>query len=192
MGDAMRVGANVNLPPPSSDVLIANSGPVHSLAELREEWIKNLDESAVRYFSVPDSLFIHRFEQVAKESWQSAALKMESKGWGTDPRFSDREFAESLLRVLGKLYPGDSVENVLDEAVHFVMEACAALGTVSSDLPGRILSWEEVGKFVAKQPDQNSKWGGKAEVALRFVTLMQTAEGVSWELIDGAPARSNR
>jgi hypothetical protein len=117
---------------------------------------------------------------------------MESKGWGTDPRFSDREFAESLLRVLGKLYPGDSVENVLDEAVHFVMEARAALGTVSSDLPGRILSWEEVGKFVAKQPDQNSKWGGKAEVALRFVTLMQTAEGVSWELIDGAPARSNR
>jgi hypothetical protein len=180
MGDAMRVGANVNLPPPSSDVLIANSGPVHSLAELREEWIKNLDESAVRYFSVPDSLFIHRFEQVAKESWQSAALKMEADGWGRDPRYSERELACSLLRVLGRRY-GNDLENILDEAITFVKQVRA-----SSNPPGRIASWNEVQK-------QRSKFA-HTSLALQFATLMQVADGdgFSWELINGWAARASK
>jgi hypothetical protein len=180
----MRLKSHLISPPPSSDVVIANSGPVHSLAELREEWIKNLDDSAVRYFSVPDSLFIHRFEQIAKESWQQAARKMEAEGWGTDPRYSDREFAESLLRVLGRRY-GNDLENILDEAINFVKKVRA-----SSNPPGRIVTCDEVQKA---QLDPNSKFT-HSSLALRFVTLMQVEEGdgFSWELIEGWRARASK
>jgi hypothetical protein len=161
--------------PPSSDVVIADgNASTHTLEQFREEFLKNLDDAAVSWFSgIPNSLFAHRVEQVAHESWESLARKWEAAGWGTDPRFSDREFAKILLRVLSDFYPGDSVQKVLEEATEFVKQA-------RINQSGRILSWDEVQQFAAGQPD---KWGRKY-LALRFVTLMQTADGFSWELLE--------
>lgn len=167
----------------------------HNLAEFRTEFLKNQDDAAVSWFTgIPDDMFRHRVEQVAGESWQSLARKWEAAGWGTDARFSDRMFARVLLRALGELYPDNAVEKVLDEAGQFVMFARAALGhgTASSNLPGRPLSWAEVQKFGAGQPDHNSTWGGSRGLALRLVTLCQVSDGgFSWELLDGSSAPQN-
>jgi hypothetical protein len=178
----MRLDSNLLSPPPSSDIAIADgNAPRHTLGQFQQEWVKNLSDSGVRWFTgISDSLFCHRFEQVAHESWEHAALQMEKQGWGTDPRFSDREFAESLLRVLGKRY-GNDLENVLDEAISFVKQVRA-----SSNPPGRIVSWDEVQKH-----EQNSKFA-YSSLALRFVTLMQVADGFSWELINGWAARASK
>jgi len=168
--------------PESMDIAIADgNAPRHTLDQFRQEWVKNLSDSGVRWFSGPDSQFVQRFEQIAEESWESAARKMESKGWGTDPRFSDREFAESLLRVLGRY--GNDLENILDEAITFVKQVRA-----SSNPSGRIVTWDEIQKR-----EQHSKFE-HSSLALQFVTLMQVAygDGFSWELIHGWKARTSK
>lgn len=175
----MRLDPNLISPPPSSDVVIADGKgrPTHTLAQFRDEWIKNLDDSAVRWFSgIPESLFAHRVEKVAGESWKSLARKWEAAGWGSDPRFSDRQFAKVLLRALSDLCPGDDLEKVLQDSCEFVMRA-------RSNQSGRILSWSEVQTFTAEQ-NQNQNWGGGRDLALRLTILCQTEDGFSWELLD--------
>jgi hypothetical protein len=166
----------------SSDVVISNgNAPRHTLDQFRQEWVKNLSDSAVRWFTgIPEALFIQRFEQVAKESWQQAARKMEADGWGTDPRYSERELACSLLRVLGRRY-GNDLENILDEAITFVKQVRA-----SSNPAGRIVTSDEVQKH-----EQHSKFE-HSSLSLQFVTLMQVADGFSWELINGWVARASK
>jgi hypothetical protein len=178
----MRLESHLISAAPSSDVVIADgNAPRHTLAQFRQEWVKNLSDSGVRWFTgIPDSLFCHRFEQVAHESWEHAALQMETQGWGADPRFSDREFAESLLRVLGRRY-GKDLENVLDEAISFVKQVRA-----SSNPAGRIVTSDEVQKHVQRSKFEHSS------LALQFVTLMQDGDGFSWELIHGWEARASK
>jgi hypothetical protein len=117
-----------------------------------------------------------------RESLQSGVIaeqirrEWEAAGWGSDPRFSDRQFAKVLLRALGDLYPGDHLEKVLQGSGEFVMQA-------RSNQSGRILSWSEVKTFAAEQ-NQNQNWGGGRDLALRLTILCQTADGFSWELLD--------
>ena len=100
----------------------------------------------------------------------------EARGWGTDPRFPERQFAKVLLLALCGLYPGDDLEKALQESCEFVMQE-------RSNQSGRIQNWSEVKTFTAKQ-NQNQNWGGGRDLALRLTILCETADGFSWELLD--------
>ena len=99
--------------------------------------------------------------------------QMGSRRLGNRPKILGSGACEDLASSSFRFYPGDSVQKVLEEATEFVKRA-------RINQSGRILSWDEVQQFAAGQPD---KWGRKY-LALRFVTLMQTADGFSWELLE--------